>query len=82
LPIASENTRDIDERRVDLSAVVRTALQPGDVVFFHPLTPHRSGPNRSESNRESLFFTYVQPGHADLMERYYSARPQDFMSPD
>jgi hypothetical protein len=82
LPVAPENIRDIDERRVDRSAVVRTALQPGDVVFFHPLTPHRSGPNRSESNRESLFFTYVQPGHTDLMERYYSARPQDFMSPD
>jgi len=82
LPGAPGNARDVDERAVDTTNVVRAELNPGDMLFFHALAPHRSGPNRAESNRESLFFTYVRPGHVDLMDRYYSARSQDFMSLD
>ena len=77
-----ENPKDVAEQAVDMNTGVRAELQPGDMIFFHPLAPHRSGPNRSDSNRESLFFTYVRPGHIDLMDRYYTARSPDFMAPD
>lgn len=81
LPPAADNPRDVDENAVDLSAGVRPELAPGDLVFFHSMTPHRSGPNRSQNNRQSLFFTYVVPGHDGLTRRYYEERPKDFMEP-
>jgi hypothetical protein len=46
------------------------------------MTPHRSGPNLSPHNRQSLFFTYVTPGYDDLSRQYYAERPDDFMEPE
>ena len=77
-----DNPNDVDEREIDLSTVVLANLNPGDVVFFHAMTPHRSGPNLSQHNRQSLFFTYVKPGHNDLSRHYYAQRPDDFMEPE
>ena len=59
----SEEPRDVDESRIDLSKGVMLTLNPGDYVLFHGLIPHRSGPNRTARNRESLFITYVRSGH-------------------
>jgi len=41
-----------DSRRVDL------ILNPGDVAIFHGLTPHGSGPNRSDGMRRAFFPSY------------------------
>ncbi len=79
LPAPPGNPKDADESRMDLSKGVLAQLDPGDIVFFHSLTPHRSGPNLSEFNRQALFFSYVTPECADITERYYTARPTDFM---
>jgi len=79
VPPPSNNPNDADESEIDLSTGVMVCLEPGDVVFFHGLVPHRSGPNKSEQNRESLFFTYVTPEHADIIDRYYTRRPVDFV---
>jgi ectoine hydroxylase-related dioxygenase (phytanoyl-CoA dioxygenase family) len=49
-----------DESQIDLSKGVVLTLNPGDFVLFHGLIPHRSGPNRTPRNRESLFITYVR----------------------
>lgn len=81
LPPAIENPKDVDESSVDLSTGVSPVLSPGDVVFFHGMAPHRSGPNLSPHNRQSLFFTYVTPGNAELGKQYYALRPDDFMEP-
>jgi ectoine hydroxylase-related dioxygenase (phytanoyl-CoA dioxygenase family) len=56
----------IDETAIDLGHGVTLSLAPGDVALIHPLTPHRSGPNVSTNNRESLLVTYVRAGHGDL----------------
>lgn len=79
LPSARGNPKDADESRMDLSHGVLAQLDPGDMVFFHSLTPHRSGPNLSEFSRQSLFFSYITPEWADIAERYYATRPVDFM---
>jgi ectoine hydroxylase-related dioxygenase (phytanoyl-CoA dioxygenase family) len=81
LPAAVENPKDVDERAVDLSTGILANLQPGDLAYFHSMTPHRSGPNLSQHNRQSLFFTYVTAGHRGLTKAYYSARAADFMEP-
>lgn len=81
LPPPADSPKDVDEKEVDPSTGVRPDLNPGDVVFFHSMTPHRSAPNLSQHNRQSLFFTYVVPGHDELTRRYYAERPDDFMEP-
>ena len=45
-------------------AVLRVAphATAGDVLAFHSLTPHRSGPNRSERHRRAYFATYSLAG--------------------
>jgi hypothetical protein len=69
-----DEAHEIDESKLDLNKSVVLALAPGDMALFHSLTPHRSGPNRSVRNRESLFITYVRAGHGDLSQRYYSEK--------
>lgn len=79
IPPPSDNPNDVDENQIDLSTGILAVLEPGDVVFFHSLTPHRSGPNLSQDNRESIFFTYVTAQYSDTTDRYYSGRPADFL---
>ena len=74
-----ENSRDTEENKIDLSTGILAVMEPGDVVFFHSLTPHRSGHNLSQHKRESIFFTYVTPEYSDITDRYYSGRPADFL---
>lgn len=62
---------DIDERNLDMSRAKLAVTEPGDLVFFHPLVPHRSGPNRSRISRRYLYFTYSAARHGDCYERYY-----------
>lgn len=57
----------------DLAGITPLAmpLEPGDVLLFHSLAPHRSGVNRSETARRSLFLTYSDSRYGDLYEAYY-----------
>lgn len=45
--------------------------RPGDVVIFHSLTPHQSGPNTSDQPRRSLYLSYAAARNGDLRETYY-----------
>jgi len=72
-------SKDADEAALGLSRGILAELEPGDVLLFHPMTPHRSGANLSDSNRESLFFSYVTPDNGDVSADYYENRPIDFM---
>ncbi len=62
---------DIEEDRIDTSNALLLETEPGDVVFFHTLVPHRSGPNRSDRHRRYLYFSYSPARHGDLYDRYY-----------
>lgn len=57
-------------------------LKAGDTLFFHALTPHRSGPNLSERNRRALFPTYNGISEGDLRASYYAAKREIFESED
>lgn len=43
---------------VDESRGIDLMLEPGDVVIFHGLTPHRSAPNLSPGTRRVLYASY------------------------
>lgn len=52
------NYHQLPEDAVDPSKGVVLDLAPGDVAIFSGYTPHRSGPNRSSSNRRLLYLSY------------------------
>ena len=64
---------DVDEGKVDLSRWHLVEAAPGDILLFHSLTPHRSGPNRSLRNRRAVFLTYTVARHGDTYRRYHES---------
>lgn len=48
--------------------------EPGDIVIFTGLTPHRSGGNRSDACRRMLFLTYSRDERPNLYEQYQRLR--------
>lgn len=57
----------------DLPEPVTVPLDPGDLVMFSLLTPHRSGSNRSTTSRRALFFTYFPASAGEDRGAYYEA---------
>jgi 2-aminoethylphosphonate dioxygenase len=43
---------------IDESTGVKLVLEPGDVAIFGCMTPHRSGPNRSQTWRRQFYLSY------------------------
>ena len=52
--------------RIDLGTGEVLTTDPGDVIVFDCLTPHRSGVNRSKRLRRQLYLTYSSARHGDL----------------
>lgn len=46
-------------------------MKPGDVLWFHSRTPHRSADNTSTSSRRALFLTFNAASQGDLRAAYY-----------
>jgi ectoine hydroxylase-related dioxygenase (phytanoyl-CoA dioxygenase family) len=46
-------------------------VQPGDLVLFSSLAPHRSGPNESQRKRRTLFLSYSAARFGDVYDLYY-----------
>ena len=57
-------------------------MSSGDCLFFHALTPHRSGPNVSGRDRRALFPTYNGASEGDLRDAYYAAKREIFATSD
>lgn len=45
--------------------------QPGDILIFHCLTPHRSGTNTSDRSRRQFYPSYSAGEHGDLYTMHY-----------
>ncbi len=46
-------------------------LEPGEVLWFHSRTPHRSSENRTDRPRRALFLTFNAKAQGDLRTAYY-----------
>lgn len=57
-----------EARRIDLDGGEVLTTEPGDLVVFDCLTPHRSGVNRSNRLRRQLYLTYSPARHGDLYD--------------
>jgi hypothetical protein len=56
-------------------------LRAGATLFFHALTPHRSGANVSSRDRRALYPTYNGVSEGDLRDDYYAAKLEAFEDP-
>lgn len=72
LAAPADEPMDVDESKMDLSGGRIIETHPGDVLLFHSLTPHRSGPNTSTHSRRALFFTYTTAEHRAARDRLYA----------
>ncbi len=64
--IVAEVARAMEWMPVDVAA--------GQTLWFHSLTPHRSGPNRSDVDRRALYPTYNAASAGERREDYYRAK--------
>jgi len=72
-PPGEERNLNADEvAKVNPASGSLMVTQPGDVLIFHALTPHRSGPNASGNSRRSLYITYAAATYGDRYKEYYA----------
>lgn len=53
-------------------------ISAGQTLWFHSRTPHRSGPNRSATDRRALYPTYNAAAEGDLRDAYYREKLDRF----
>jgi len=53
-------------------------ITAGQTLWFHSLTPHRSGDNTSSRDRRALYPTYNSLAQGDLRETYYRTKLDEF----
>ena len=56
----------------DTAQWVPVEVEPGDLVFFDGLAPHRSGTNTSDRSRRAMYLTYNPAGEGDHRGSYYA----------
>ena len=49
-------------------------VRAGQTLWFHSLTPHRSGPNTSALDRRAIYPTYNAASAGDLRDEYYRTK--------
>lgn len=64
--------KDMSISQIDVSTGEIPVLEPGDVLVFHALTPHRSGPNAGDAPRILLLPSYAASTDDRLYTRYYA----------
>jgi hypothetical protein len=67
-----DNVADPDESLLGDFTVIEAGA--GDALLLHSLTPHRSGPNRSNDTRRALLFSYGVDDRPGLYDRYYELK--------
>ena len=50
------------------------AAETGDLVLFNSLLLHRSGPNRTDTQRRAAFFTYNPGSEGDWRDTYFASK--------
>ena len=69
---SGESYGPLTEAEAGTMTFVPCPTEPGDVVFFNALAPHRSGPNLTSVPRRVLYLTYHPARHGDQRARYFA----------
>ena len=70
-PGLATNFREEEKAMVKAEDGIKVETEPGDVLIFHSLTPHQSGPNRANRSRRSLYLSFNARSSGDLRSDYY-----------
>lgn len=62
----------LDDANIGELKYEKIEAEPGDAVFFDSYAPHRSEPNRSNSPRRVLYYTYNAASAGDHIAQYYA----------
>jgi ectoine hydroxylase-related dioxygenase (phytanoyl-CoA dioxygenase family) len=73
-PAPAGEPRDVDAEALAGRPVWHANVPPGSLIAFDTLTPHGSGPNRSQRMRRVLYLTYMQQQSQDWRSAYYAKR--------
>lgn len=65
------NMNEDEIAQVDTSDGELVETQPGDMIIFGSLVPHRSGPNRADVSRSQLYLTYAPAAAGELYTAHY-----------
>ncbi len=63
---------------VDSMTWITVPVRAGQTLWFHSRTPHRSGPNVTDTPRRALYPTYNAAAEGDLREDYYREKLEAF----
>jgi len=74
IPIGSDNC--ITQDWVAKQKWIPVELKAGEMLVFGSYLAHRSGPNRSKSDRKAIYATYNCASEGDLHDSYYKDRAQ------
>jgi len=55
-------------------------LEPGDILFFSNLCPHKSNKNNSKNNRRTLYYTYAESDNEDIYNEYFRDKKDSISS--
>jgi ectoine hydroxylase-related dioxygenase (phytanoyl-CoA dioxygenase family) len=67
---------------VDALAWEPVEVRAGETLWFHSRTPHRSGPNKSDTPRRALYPTYNAAAEGDRRADYYRQKRTELASAD
>lgn len=73
-PAPEDNPKDCDPAAVADAPEWNSSVGAGSVIAFHTLTPHSSGPNKSQRTRRMLYLTYTVTEAGYLRDEYYRVR--------
>lgn len=65
------NFNEAEAATIEESRGQLAETEPGDLVLFSALTPHRSGPNTSDTSRKQLYLTYSPARNGQLYRAHY-----------
>ncbi|MSO60080.1 MAG: phytanoyl-CoA dioxygenase family protein [Ilumatobacteraceae bacterium] len=68
----------ITDQSVAEMAWQQVEARAGDVLWFHSLTPHRSGTNSSATDRRAMYPTFNALREGDLRKAYYTQKLKEF----
>jgi ectoine hydroxylase-related dioxygenase (phytanoyl-CoA dioxygenase family) len=71
VPGELRNMNEQEANSIDTTKGQLVETQPGDIIIFHSLVPHRSGPNTAESSRRQLYLTYTPSRNGQLYKAHY-----------
>ncbi len=81
-PLDTDANGCIRQDLVDAMSWTAVPVPSGSTLWFHSLTPHRSGPNRSSVPRRALYPTYNALAEGNLRAAYYEEKLARWHSDD